>query len=496
MKNQFTFSIKSLKLLSIGYLALPVILFFIFWLKPAIAIFLVGILAYSFYRYFKNEQPSETIKIPYLQLFGILAILSVWVFISGAGGWGAQSPDLSKHSSIFKDIIENSTPISYLYNGQKIYLAAYLGYYIPVPLLFGWLSWPAMMFLVTIWTLIGALIGVLWFCILVESFSIKWVLFFVLVGGLDFAGLIHNIGLVDSLKVLFEKFYDTLPFFAIQIDQKMLLLYQANTHSLFWGPQHALICWIATGLFFYDWQKHQNIQNSPLYLVLVPFWSPFILMGLAPFIVYQVFKDGFQKYISWQNLLLIPIFLIIIWFVNSVPVTNLEKGLIFYQPERLLNYLGELKAYTFFLFFEIIVWAIPAYLIFKKSNNKKSLFVLIFITILLIIIPIYKLGKWNDFVQRVSMPALFFLWVLVAQSWKQTKSIGLKITFILLFIIGSWDSVYHLLFSLKATNYKIKYTAIRYEKVTNFVETSKREKWPIEQSFAPDSASFFRYLAR
>ena len=66
----------------------------------------------------------------------------------------------------------------------------------------------------------------------------------------------------------------------------------------------------------------------------------------------------------------------------------------------------------------------------------------------------------------------------------------------MLLILGSWDSIYHILFSLKITDYKLKYTAVHVDQVSNFVETSKREKWPIEQSFASDSASFFKYLIR
>jgi hypothetical protein len=496
MKNNYSLSIKSLKIASIGYLALPVILFFIFWLKPIFSLILISLFAYSFWKYFQSEAKSTKIEIPYWQIISLFLIVGIWVFISGAGGWGFQSPDLSKHSSIYKDIIQNGTPTSYQYNGKIIYLSAYLAYYIPIPLLFGWLSWPLMMFFVTIWTFLGALLGVIWFCILAESFSFWVVLFFILVGGLDVAGLIYNYGFSAAFDIIWNKFYETIPFFAIKIDPNMQLLYQTNTHSLFWGPQHALPCWIATGMFSYEWTKQKNILNSPIYLVLLPFWSPFMLLGLAPFVVYQVFNDSFKKYFSLQNLVLIPVFIVIIWFVNSVPVSNLEKGLIFYKPDRLLNYFSEIWAYVFFILFEVMVWAIPIYLILKKNQDKEKIFLLLLVCIILSIIPLYKLGKWNDFVQRVSMPSLFILWYFVANIWSKTKSIKFQLIFIFMLILGSWDSLQHILFSLKTTDYKIKYTAIPYEKVSNFVETSEKEKWPIEQSFAPDSASFFRYLTR
>lgn len=496
MQHTFSLSIKSLKIASISYLALPIILFFIFWLKSVFCIILISLFAYSFWKYFKNEENSHKINIPFWLILSLILIVGIWVFVSGAGGWGFQSPDLSKHSSIYKDLIENGTPTSYQYKGKTIYLSAYLAYYIPIPLLFGWLSWPTMMFLVTIWTFLGALLGVIWFCILAESFSFWIVLFFILVGGLDLAGLIYNYGFSDAFEILSSKFYETIPFFAIKIDPKMQLLYQTNTHSLFWGPQHALPCWLATGMFSYEWTKEKNISKSPIYLVLLPFWSPFMLLGLAPFVVYQFFKDGLKKYFSLQNILLIPVFVVIIWFVNSVPVGNIEKGLIFYKPDRLINYIGEIWAYIFFIIFEVVVWAIPVYLILKKNQDKEKMHLLLFISILLSIIPLYKLGKWNDFVQRVSMPSLFMLWYLVAYIWTKTKSKIFQLIFIFVLILGSWDSLQHILFSIKTTDYKIKYTAIPYEKVSNFVETSRKEKWPIEQSFAPDSALFFKYMSK
>lgn len=493
MNLALQFSTKGLKLFTISYLALPVLLFFIFWIKPIYSIILIVVFLYSFYQYSKNSKKSY-LAIPLWQLISVVIIVGIWVFISGAGGWGFQSPDLAKHSSIYKDIIENGSPTSYIYHSKKIYLSAYLGYYISIPLIFGSLPWPIMMSIITIFTFLGAILGVFWFCILAKSFSPKWVLFFMLVGGLDFAGLINGEGITKAFSIIREDFYNKLPFFAISIDPKMLLLYEGNTHSLFWGPQHALVCWLATGLFTYEWFVEKSIKYSPVYLILVPFWSPFILLGLTPIIIYQTIKDGIKKYLILSNLAMIPIFIVIIWFVNSVPVANLEKGFIFYKPDRLLNYLYEIKAYLFFVFFEVIIWLIPTYLILKKNKESKSL--LFFIAIILCLVPMYKLGKWNDFVQRVSMPALFILWILVAQAWQVNKKLIFNALFSVLLIVGSWDSVYHILFSLKVTNYKIKYTAQPYEKVTNFVETSEREKWPIEQSFAPDSASFFRYLGK
>jgi hypothetical protein len=501
VKSTFTFSIKTLKIISISYLALPIILFLIFWVKPIFSIPLLSTFIYSFIIFFKSEDKTPKTTISYFNFICFLAIIAIWLLLSGSGGMGFQSPDITKHNSIFKDIIASPFPTSYIFEGKKMYLSAYIGYHITIPVLFSWLPWPIMMHLVTLWTYLGVIIGLCWFGILVGSFSPKWFVFFIFIGGIDIAAFVYSAGFEATINLIKSDFYEKIPFFATNIDPNLKLYYQSNTYTLFWGSQHAIPAWIGTGMFFYDWEKQKDITKSPLYLILIPFWSPFILIGLTPFILYQLLVDGLKKYLTIQNLILIPLFIILVWFVNSVPVSDLDKGFLFYKPARLLGYLNEIKLYLIFLFLEVIIWAIPLYYFWKKEalanfKTKENKLLLIFIVVILCLIPLYKLGKWNDFVQRVSLPALFMLWIFAGRVWQLSRSIFVKLSFTILLIMGSWDSLYHILFSLKVTENRIKYTALPFEKVTTVIETSKRENWPIEQVLAPDSATFFKYISK
>jgi hypothetical protein len=198
-----------------------------------------------------------------------------------------------------------------------------------------------------------------------------------------------------------------------------------------------------------------------------------------------------------SNFSLIPIAIVLYWFVNSIPMGSVDKGFIFYKQLRMLSYFEELKSYAFFVFFVFLIWAIPTYLVFKKSKEFDSNKILLFSIGVLMLIPLYKLGKYNDFVQRVSIPALFILQIMIVRAFVLAKKLLIyRFVFCIILVIGSWDPLYFILLSLKVTNYKIGYTAPDISKVPNYVNTSIEQKWPIYHSFAPDSASFFKFIAR
>jgi hypothetical protein len=490
--------IKKIKLVSVLYLTLPIILFFITWLKPIFGIIFIVLFLYSFYHFFNsNNKNIEKLELPYWQVFSFLIVIFLWVFISGSGGMGLMSPDHTKSNAIYKDILTSSWPVSYKHEGKTIYLATYLAYYLPMPVLFGWLKWKFLMIAVALWTYLGISLGLFWFCKLVNSFSPLVLVFFILVCGWDIAGLIHNIGVTNSANILKNEFFEHQPFWAIITDPKMLLFIPSNTHTFFWSPQHAISGWLASGLFFYEYIKEKNNTNSAIYLALLPFWSPFVLVGLLPFYFLAAFKQGFLKYLKLSNFSLIPIAIVLYWFVNSIPMGSVDKGFIFYKQLRMLSYFEELKSYAFFVFFVFLIWAIPTYLVFKKSKEFDSNKILLFSIGVLMLIPLYKLGKYNDFVQRVSIPALFILQIMIVRAFVLAKKLLIyRFVFCIILVIGSWDPLYFILLSLKVTNYKIGYTAPDISKVPNYVNTSIEQKWPIYHSFAPDSASFFKFIAR
>ena len=58
----------------------------------------------------------------------------------------------------------------------------------------------------------------------------------------------------------------------------------------------------------------------------------------------------------------------------------------------------------------------------------------------LMLIPFYKMGAYNDFAMRVSIPSLFILAVVLAQYMMETKKQLFRYILITLFVIGSYST--------------------------------------------------------
>jgi hypothetical protein len=487
-------NIKYLKICTVTMLTLPIFLFLVFWLKLYFAVPLAACLLYSFAKYVQNIQ-AGVFTAPIINFVAVAVIVVAWVAVSGNGGLGYQPTDLYKIVAIQHDLVSQNTPIKYNYQGNEYYLSAYLGFFVTIPLLFGKLvSWQVLQHLQSLYCMVGVMLGILWLSVILKKLSPLLILIFVLVSGFEIFAHIFQFG-VGSVGYVFQHFFDVEPFWSTTTDHQMKLFFRSNTHGLFWGPQHIIGCWLAMGLFAYEWLHERNCSGAPYYLLGLFFWSPFVLIGMFPYFVYRVYTEGFGKYFKASNLVLLPVFLVLAWFVSSVPVGSYDKGLIFYKAPRMLFYLDQLKSYVSFYVFEVGIWGLVLYFSLKNKVEAKWLKLLVGVLVLLFIIPFYKLGRWNDFAQWASMPSVFLIWLLLLKSLSVSSSSG-RFWLILFVFCSIWDPIYHIGKSLKATNYSLKYTGQPKAKMVNLVAASKIYDWPVEQSVANGNASFFRYMAR
>jgi hypothetical protein len=491
-----TLNIKHLKVFTAYYLLLPVGVFFVFWLKIFFAVPLVSIIIYCAYHY-ASSQPSIKVKITVPQLIFIVLIAIFWVSHSGIGGFGVQTVDHAKYNSMFKELVENEPPVKAIYQNQKIFLSAYLGYYISIPLLFkSWLSWPVLMLILNIYTTIAVIATFLWIGILVGHFK-PWVyLIFIFFSGIEILPYLFQNG-SSALTNLYNNFWGVQPFWSTMLDADSKLFLRSNTHALYWGVPHAISCWLGMSLFFYEFNSEKNISKSPIYLVPISFWSPFILIGIAPFVIIFLFQNGIKKLISISNILLIPVLVIVIWFVTSVPVSKLEKGFVFHEFDRLKNLFTQISHYLIYYFSEVGIWLIIVLTIFMKNKNKELQKILFTISLCLLILPLYKLGKWNDWGQWVPAPSLFLLCIFVIKAVDvKLNSNILKYSLVTLLIMASWDPIYHIGFSISNLGLVSKNTLPAIDNVDSMVDSSVKREWPIEQTYANQEASFFKYMIK
>lgn len=493
-------NIGTLKRISIVYLSLGHLIFFIGWLKPLYAVPAVILLLTAYFIYFRDTKTNETIAIQKRNFVWLLLSILVWVLFSGSGGFGYQFDDYYKHNALMSDFIDQQWPVSYQIDGKLHYLCHYLGIYLPAPTLFGWISWRASNIAQFVFNYLGIFLALIWMFRFVGKYHYWLVILFMLFSGIQVFTFFYMNADV-SLKFLFtdhiKMHRNTFWYNSFKL---LNLAYEGNTSLFYWAPQHAIPCWLGMGLFISDWQVEKSVKYSPFYLSLLAFWTPLVLVGIAPFFLFALLETRFKGIFNWVNLVIATtLFGITSTYILAIDSGDFIKNFTINSSRPNLTIIEQLGIYLFFLTMEIFVWWIPSYIFIKEkiSAQRKRLF--IFTLIILVLIPLYRYGVWNDWCIRVSMPALFVMWAMVMQAFVEVKSVSRKVVLITLLVLGSFDTVlniggsmYHYL-----QHYRTHHTLWPLKtKGANGDVPAICVGYPVQQFVARPDTFFFKYLAK
>lgn len=192
----------------------------------------------------------------------------------------------------------------------------------------------------------------------------------------------------------------------------IILQYTSNYAMLRWVMPQVLVIWLITLLFI------ENMDLIEDYIVLL---LPCILYGTLSFIglsliatcvavvnliEYKSIKRWIKKVFSPPNILVLCSFggILIFYFYGNVFSDKPNNS-----SFRLTNYEGRYGIYLIFCFTMVILYSICVW----DNCRKRKLFYLSCASLL--IIPLFRMGLWNDWVMRCSIPALFILMFYVIQ---------------------------------------------------------------------------------
>ena len=257
------------------YLAIPVILFFLFWLKRPIGIPAALLVLWGIFLCCKEHDFQSVGSIPLTafqkgKIVAIFLLVSFWVILSGIGGYVWQNSDHDVRNEIFNVMVENPWPV-YSNTPEHTPLVYYIGFWLPsaaVGKLFGMRA--GCLFLV-FWTVTGILLCYALICLKRKKVSLWPLLLFICFSGLDVVGTM----LVQT---------DTLDFFGAAHLEWWASQFQFSsmTTQLFWVFNQAVPAWLAcTFLFLYE--RPKNIFFT---LSMLPLVSTFPFVGMIPFAVY------------------------------------------------------------------------------------------------------------------------------------------------------------------------------------------------------------------
>jgi hypothetical protein len=392
---------KVLLFTSYFFLLFPWVIFAFGWLKWPYA---MGVCAGLFWgarelvrQTNKRVRLDDAHAVPDKTLLPVLLFALLWATLSGAGGFGLQNFDWIKHNAILKELVTHPWPVKfYLPSGEPAALVYYLAYYLPAGLVGRALGWELANWTLFFTSFVGFSLASIWFVRLVKRPAWWVVVVFGLFSGLDFIGFsIMNSQIPSGIEHIewWAHFWQ----------------YPSHATQFFWAPQHALPGWIAAALILHDVQTHQTSENLFLLLCGVLLWSPFVAVGLIPLVAYAVFSNRFSTVFSVQNCIAAPVVALVAVLYFSAHNQNLPKHFI-------LNFGNLPSLWPHYLLFCVLEFGLFFWFLkdwrFEEGTNGWAWVSLLALTVL----PIYRIGLYNDFAMRASNPSLFVLSVLIAQN--------------------------------------------------------------------------------
>ena len=409
--------------LAILYLILPVAVWLVGWFEWWIGVPAAVLLALGLWRALAPSRVSLNWQAFFSVLrlalrpttVALLLISFAWVMTTAAGGvFDVNNTDWPFHRSIFLDLSDGDWPSEVLpdaitYLGVPSLLRHYLGYYMVPGLLGNWFGQAALNWAVPLWTWSGVALILLMFNRGRSGWkAVVAALILIFFSGMD----VLRIALVEGWGIFeFRLILEGWPRIEVGRDhleweglRSIRIQFSSHMVGLMFVPKHFIAAALYT-LLLLQLRRHMPfIAVSGVVLTAALFWSPFVAVGLLPFVAVFVAERGIRPFLSWQNLLIpLPLAILLLVYLSSgshdIPrgwFWDIHQGNLQEAIRVLLSlYLSE------FLILAIVV------LILRPRMRANPFFIASLATLLLF--PLYSLGLYNDLVMRGVMPALFIL---------------------------------------------------------------------------------------
>ncbi|MEO6339539.1 MAG: hypothetical protein ABIO39_05845 [Caulobacteraceae bacterium] len=327
---------------------------------------------------------------------GCILLALVLSILGGAGHLMFTSEDWIGRDAVLGDVTKGAWPVVYDWDGANWFLRAPLGFYeIPgaIGALFG-LKAAHMAVLVQNTAMLAAVLA-----LFVREVDGRWrrltlLAVFLLFSGLDIIGIAKDWGLAKVQGYPFP--------FPMHIERWAGdLEYSSMLTDLFWAPNHGLPAFGFVAAYLCWRRKECSAAGLAAFAALAFFWSPLAAVGMAPFVLYALYRDLVQRDLRLVALVaagavgvaMLPAVLFLHLGSGSVP-----HGLLLTKP-------GYPLRYVVFGLHEIL----PAlYLMLRAGHgdHKFSKAELAIVAAMLLAAPLYMMGASNDFMMRASIVPL------------------------------------------------------------------------------------------
>lgn len=503
---------------TLGYLALPVFLFCLGWLQLPWAIgftLILGLGLWLAIADFRHEELAQALNIGLQRVTwrggaATVVVCLGLILISGVGGYGYQTGDWAKHEILLKDLVDYPWPVFYDYYGVTIGLVYYVAYYLP-PALIGKLGGILLANqALVVWTLAGLLLSVFWFALLIKRSLVGGLRFFLLFSGLS------SIGFLLRFYTPFELLagapdLNTAPWQTHPALWAAVWQYSPHVRGLFWVPQHVLPGWLLTGMVLFILETTPTRRSLLFLWALSALWSPFVTIGLAPFFLADLlprpqshFVERLRAYLSVANGCGLALFgLLAVYYATKLtpitPVLNqgMRIGLSLAELAPRDGWPRVLLSYALFCLLEFGV-----YFILDRGHAVKSRPPLRWSYWLVLLwlagLPLLVLGQHNDLTMRASIPALFFVAMVVGRNGFGLAQGGRwrKLLWAPVLVLGALSPIYEVGYQLAKAYQRGALYAFELNPNRNLAEKYVLDAALMQQYASSVDTFFFQTLAK
>jgi len=452
-----------MKRLSIIYLVLPFLLFLFGWVRLSIAIPLAAILLFALWKLLFANSQSQIYQFTNSKSTAYwLLLTTLWLLLSGIGGYAFQNWDHHWRNAVFRDLIQFDHPIYYTHpeRGPINMLVYYVGFWLPSAWIGKLLGWQAANFALFAWSLLGLLLVTHQLASALKTSALKATLLLIFFSGLDIIG-----------TLFFPQNYPTITPPITHLETWAgNLQYSSFTTQLFWVFNQAIPAWLIISVIARSREaatkqspsnteiahlplravqgsgKEQERPRNDIRGVLVLLWSlcfffaPLASVGLLPYVLIELikrtdFKAPFKN-LRWEILVsAVIIFLLSSFFFTSNTAAQ-SRGLQSIPLDKFL---------PFFLLEGGILW-----LVLAPSKYRDPRWIVT--GLLLALIPFIQLGSDRDFVMRASIAPLFYLMLLTGETiFNKSSSLITRYSLLALLLLGSLTPLYEINRSIHRT---------------------------------------------
>lgn len=451
------------------YLVLPFVIFVLGWGKLWIAVPVVFLLIFCFWRiilYAPKLWIPELTRNNIEKIVIIVAVICLWVYLSGIGQLVFQNTDHLARNAIFDILVEYSWPVYGTgVNGSETSLIYYIGYWLPSAVMGKIFGVRIGYWCQDIWAVLGIVLVYYFICARTKKLEVWPLIVMISFSGLDYAGY-YLLGTDMST-----------------ISQTMHLEWWNNpyqlssiTTQLFWVFNQCIPTWVATSLIL----NLKNNRSIVFVLATTMLTSTLPFVGLIPIVIYYLFS---RKYLAEKNRFLefckdtltvenivgggligIISFLYLKGNMSGNMVSSTSKSAIAGGDD------GSLLMWILCVILEVGVYLL---LVYREQRNNMLFYIIV---AELCFFPLIRVGGSSDFCMRAVIPAQIILMIYVIDklrdSVKQRKRL-LAIMIVIVLGIGSMTPLHEIsrtcaeTIQRKRDRVQVEEGAYKYEEILN-----------------------------